>query len=66
MGVSGQRHAPAMLYPRGKDTDTHWTEGWVGPTAGQDTGFVALVTSIQDSRAVFVIFIRYEEVTEQL
>jgi hypothetical protein len=29
MGVSGQRHAPAALYSRGKDQCTHWTEvGW--------------------------------------
>jgi hypothetical protein len=30
MGVSGQRHAPAALYPRGKDPGTHWIEeaGW--------------------------------------
>jgi hypothetical protein len=29
MGVSGQRHAPAALYPRGKNPGTHWTGGWV-------------------------------------
>jgi hypothetical protein len=29
MGVSGQHHAPAALYPRGKDPGTHCTEaGW--------------------------------------
>jgi hypothetical protein len=37
MGVSGQRHAPAVLYPRGKDPGTHFTGGWVGPRAGLDT-----------------------------
>jgi hypothetical protein len=37
MGVSGQRHAPAALYPLGKDPGTHWTGGWVGPRAGLDT-----------------------------
>jgi hypothetical protein len=39
MGVSGQRHAPAALYPRGKDPPpgTHWTGGWEGPRAGLDT-----------------------------
>jgi hypothetical protein len=26
-GVSGQRHAPAALYSRGKDPSTHWTGG---------------------------------------
>jgi hypothetical protein len=32
-----QRHAPAALYPRGKDPGTHCTGGWVGPRAGLDT-----------------------------
>jgi hypothetical protein len=36
-GVSGRRHAPAALYPRGKDPGTHCTGGWVGPRAGLDT-----------------------------
>jgi hypothetical protein len=32
MGVSGQRHAPAALYPRGKKPPgTLWIGGWVGP-----------------------------------
>jgi hypothetical protein len=34
-GVSGQRHAPAALYPREK-LGTHCTEGWVGPRACLD------------------------------
>jgi hypothetical protein len=38
MGVSGQRHAPVALYPRGKDPGTHWIGGWVGPRAGLDAG----------------------------
>jgi hypothetical protein len=37
MGVSGQRHAPAALYPRGKYPGTHCTEGLVSPRAGLDT-----------------------------
>jgi hypothetical protein len=37
MGVSGQRHAPAALYPREKDP-THYTGGWVGHRAGLDAG----------------------------
>jgi hypothetical protein len=38
MGVSGQRQAPAALYPRRrKDPGTHCTGGWVGPRAGLDT-----------------------------
>jgi hypothetical protein len=30
MGVSGQRHATAALYPREKTPSTHWTGGWGG------------------------------------
>jgi hypothetical protein len=37
MGVSGQPHAQAALYPRGKNPHTHWIGGWVGPRAGLDT-----------------------------
>jgi hypothetical protein len=36
MGVNGQHHAPAALYPREKHPGTHWTGGWVGPRAGLD------------------------------
>jgi hypothetical protein len=37
MGVSGQRHAPAMLQPPGKGPRcTHCTGGWTGPRAGLD------------------------------
>jgi hypothetical protein len=36
--VSGQRHAPAALYPRERTPGTHCTGGWVGPRAGLDTG----------------------------
>jgi hypothetical protein len=38
MGVSGQHHAPAALYPQGKNPGTHWIGGWVGPRAGLDAG----------------------------
>jgi hypothetical protein len=34
MGVSCQHYAPAAFYPRGKNSGTHWTGGWVGPRAG--------------------------------
>jgi hypothetical protein len=34
MGVSGQRHAPAELYPRERTPGIHW----VGPRAGLDAG----------------------------
>jgi hypothetical protein len=37
MRVSGQRQAPASLYPRGKDPGTHCTVGWMGPRSGLDT-----------------------------
>jgi hypothetical protein len=37
MRVSGQSHAPAALYPQGKDPGTHCTGGWMGPRAGLDT-----------------------------
>jgi hypothetical protein len=37
MGVSGQHHAPAALYSRGKDSGNHCTGCWVGPRAGLDT-----------------------------
>ena len=35
--VSGQRHAPAAIYPRERP-GTHCTGGWVGPRAGLDDG----------------------------
>jgi hypothetical protein len=35
-GVSGQRHAPAVLYPGERTPGTHWTGRWVGPRAGLD------------------------------
>jgi hypothetical protein len=34
-GVGGQRHIPATL-PSGKRPGTHFTAGWVGPSAGLD------------------------------
>jgi hypothetical protein len=36
MGVSGQHHAPAALYPGERNLGTHCTGGWVGPRAGLD------------------------------
>jgi hypothetical protein len=33
--VSCPHHAPAAL-PSGKNDDTHWIGGWVGPGAGLD------------------------------
>jgi hypothetical protein len=37
MGVSGQRHAQAALYPWERTPCTHCTGGWVGLRAGLDT-----------------------------
>jgi hypothetical protein len=37
MGVSGQRHATAALYPWGSIPGTHCTGCWVGPIVGLDT-----------------------------
>jgi hypothetical protein len=36
-GVSGQCHAQAAPYPRGKEPNTHWIGGWVGLKAGLNT-----------------------------
>jgi hypothetical protein len=36
MEVSGQRHAPASLYPRDKTAGEHCTGGWVGLGSGLD------------------------------
>jgi hypothetical protein len=37
MGLSGQHHAPAALYPRKRIPVTHWIGGWVCFRAGLDT-----------------------------
>jgi hypothetical protein len=37
MGMRGQCHAPAVLYPQERTPGTYWTGGWVGPIAGPDT-----------------------------
>jgi hypothetical protein len=36
-GVSGQRHAEAMLYPQSRTPGTHWIGDWVGFRDGLDT-----------------------------
>jgi hypothetical protein len=36
MEVSGLRHAPAALWPGGKDPSNHCTGGWVGLTVDLD------------------------------
>jgi hypothetical protein len=37
MGVSGQHHAPAILFPGERAPGTHCTGGWMGLRAGLDT-----------------------------
>jgi hypothetical protein len=37
VGVSGQRHAPAVLYPWERTPGTHWIGGCMGVRAGLDT-----------------------------
>jgi hypothetical protein len=37
MGVSGQRHAPAALYPQEWAPGTRWVGAWMGFRAGLDT-----------------------------
>jgi hypothetical protein len=44
-GVSGQRHAPAALYPRAKTPGTHCTGGWVGPREGLYTEVIGKILS---------------------
>jgi hypothetical protein len=40
MGVSGQHHASAALYPRERTPGTHWIGDWMGPRAGLDSGAI--------------------------
>jgi hypothetical protein len=37
MAVSGQRHAPAAVYPGRRTPGTHWIGGWVCLRAGLDS-----------------------------
>jgi hypothetical protein len=55
MGVSGQRHAPTALYPRGKDPPgTHCTGGWVGPRAGLDILLSDYMAPIFQKGVIFI------------
>jgi hypothetical protein len=36
MGVSGQYHTPAAIYPREVTPGNHWIGGWEGLRAGLD------------------------------
>jgi len=46
MGVGGQRHASAALYPRERP-GTHWTGGWVSPRVGLEGCGKSAPTGIQ-------------------
>jgi hypothetical protein len=54
MGVSGQRHAPAALCPRGKIPGTHCTGGWVSPRAGLDAGVEEKSSALVGYRTLIV------------
>jgi hypothetical protein len=54
MGVSGQRHASAALYPRGKNPGTHCTGGWVGLRAGLDAGARKKIKNIEQTLKFFI------------
>jgi hypothetical protein len=53
MGISGQRHAPAALYPQAKDPGTHWTGGWVGHLSKENFKIQNLETGLQAECLVF-------------
>ena len=59
MGVSGQQHAPAALYPHEKP-GTHCTGSWVGPGAGLD-GRKILPPPGFDPRTIQPIVSRYTD-----
>jgi hypothetical protein len=48
MGVSGQRHTPAALYPRERTCGTHLIRGWVGPRGGLDATTIKLKLKLFD------------------
>ena len=58
-GVSGQQHAPAALYPRGRP-GTHFTGGWVGPRTCLDGRKNLVPTGIR-SRTVQPVVSRYND-----
>jgi len=57
--VSGQQHAPALLYLRERP-GTHCTEGWVGPRAGLDGRKITPPLGF-DSRTVQPVVSHYVE-----
>jgi hypothetical protein len=46
MGLGGQPHAPAALYPEERTPVIHWIVGWVGLRAGPDTEAFKLSSSL--------------------
>ena len=57
VGVSGQQHAPAALYPWDRPS-AHCTGGWVGPRAGSGRAENLVPTGIR-SRTVQPVVSRY-------
>ena len=49
VGVSGQQHAPATLYPRERP-GTHFMGGWVGLRAGLDGQKISSPTGLDPDR----------------
>jgi hypothetical protein len=60
MKVSGQRHAPAALYPREEDLRyPSETGGWVGLRAGLDTDALCLCRGSSPGRLVVQFVVRH-------
>ena len=63
--MSGQRHAPAALYPRERPV-THCTGGWMGPRAGLDRCRKSRPPQGFDPRTVQPVASRYTYYTTRL
>jgi hypothetical protein len=50
MGVSGQRHAPAALYPQGKGRRYALYRGWVGLRDGLNTEAIGRILYLSRDR----------------
>jgi len=59
MGVCGQQHAPAVLYPRERP-GARFTGDWVGPRAGLDGRKFSSLPGF-DPRAVQPLVSRYTD-----
>jgi hypothetical protein len=64
MGVRGQRHAPAALYPPERP-GTHCTGGGVGPRAGLDRCGKSRLPAGFDPRTVLPVASRYIDYATQ-